>query len=168
MGDDEAPMTAQLQGAKITDRSVYRSEVASNRFGDPTKESRMAKKKAKAATAPSAAAARTTALPNDIKVIPVPANATVTVDVDVNDMTIPYTIALDADVVLKSLVDRRKDLPALTPGTHRIGWGFAHTEKGWKHKVTLTVNGTPTILEERSEAKKDPDHSIGVAFLVAA
>ena len=114
------------------------------------------------------AAALRAALPAGIKVIPIPAGASVTVDVDVNEMAIPYTIALDTHVVIKSVVHRRELLPAMAPGTHRLSWGFAHVVKGWKHKVTLTVNGVKTVLEEKSEAKKDPDHSIGVAFLVVS
>lgn len=106
-------------------------------------------------------------LPKNLKAIDIPPNATVTVDVDVNDMTVPYTIALDGDDVLNSRVDRKKDISPLAAGTHRLGWGFAHTAKGWKHKVTLIVDGKVTVLEEKSEANKDVDHSIGIAFLVA-
>lgn len=113
-------------------------------------------------------AALEAALPPDVKVIEIPANATVTVDVDVNDMAIPYTVALDTDVVIKSLVDRREDLPAMSPGTHRLSWGFAHIVKDWKHKISLTVNGATTVLEQRSEAKKDTDSSLGLAFLIVS
>lgn len=108
------------------------------------------------------------ALPADIKVIPVPANATVTVDVDVNDMIVPYSIALDTDPLLQSLVDSRRDLPPMAAGTHRLSWGFAHGAKDWMHKLTLIVDGTATVLDNKSEKKKDPDTSIGVAFLVVA
>jgi hypothetical protein len=38
--------------------------------------------------------------------------------------------------------------------------------KDWMHKVSVTVDGITTVLEERSEEDKDADHSIGVAFLV--
>jgi hypothetical protein len=106
-------------------------------------------------------------LPKNMKAVDIPPNATVTVDVDVNDMTVPYTIALDGDDVLNSRVDRKKDISPLDAGTHALSWGFAHTAKGWKHKLTLIVNGKATVLEEMSEAHKDVDHSIGVAFLVA-
>jgi hypothetical protein len=105
-------------------------------------------------------------LPKSLKAIDIPPKATVTVDVDVNDMTVPYTIALDGDDVLNSRVDRKKEISPLEAGTHPLSWGFAHTAKGWKHKVTLIVNGNATVLEEMSEANKDVDHSIGVAFLV--
>ena len=129
-------------------------------------------KKAKKAQARAAAAAAVTALeaalPADIKVIQVPAGTTVSVEVDVNDMAIPYTIALNTRVVITSLVDRRETLPDLAAGTHRLSWGFAHIVKEWMHKVTLTVGTAKTVLEERSEAKKDPDHSIGVAFLIVS
>ena len=115
-----------------------------------------------------AANALRAALPPDIKVISVPANATVTVDVDVNTMTVPYSIALDTEPFIQSLVDQRKDLPPMSAGTHRLSWGFAHGAKEWMHKLTLTVNGTATVLESKSEKKKDPDRSIGVAFLIVA
>lgn len=125
----------------------------------------MAKKKTLKAPAAVALAA---ALPEEVKVIEVPAGAKVEVDVDVNDMSIPYTIAYDGDVLIKSLVDRRKAIDPLTPGKHRLGWAFAHILKGWKHKLVLRVDGKPTVLEEMSEAAKDSDHSVGVAFLVVA
>ncbi len=126
----------------------------------------MAKRAAPRALA--GAAALRAALPDDVKVISIPANAVVTVDVDVNDMAIPYTIALNTGVVIKSLVDRREDLTSLTKGTHRLSWAFAHAVKDWKHTLTLTVNGVGDILEDKSEAKKHTDHSVGVAFLVVS
>ena len=104
-------------------------------------------------------------LPSDVKVLPVTPGATITVDVDVNEMTVPYTVAIDTHVLIKSLVDRREDLPALTSGSHRLSWGFAHATKDWMHKISVVIDGTRTVLEEKSEANKDPDHSIGVAFL---
>lgn len=116
-------------------------------------------------TASTSAAALRNALPPDVKVIPVPLGAAVDVDVDVNDMAIPYTIASDGKVLIKALVDRREEVPNLTAGTHRLAWGFAHTVKGWGHTVSLRVNGKAQVLEKRSEANKDPDHSVGVAFL---
>ena len=106
------------------------------------------------------------ALPSDIKVFSLSAKAVVTVDVDVSDMAIPYTIAIDRQVLIKSVVDRRANLPPMSPGTYRLSWSFAHVVKDWMHKVSVTVDGDTTILEERSEAGKDSDHSIGVAFLV--
>lgn len=126
----------------------------------------MAKKTA-SDTAASAADLRN-ALPPGLKVIEIPSGASVQVDVDVNEMVIPYTIAVDGKVLIKSLVDRREDVNGLTPGTHRLGWGFAHNVKNWSHKVSLRVNNKTEVLEQRSEANKDPDHSVGVAFLVVA
>jgi hypothetical protein len=124
-------------------------------------------KKARPQAATGAAALKS-ALPDDVKVISIPANANVTVEIDVNDMAIPYTIALDTDVVIKSLVDRREDLRSLTKGTHRLSWAFAHAVKDWKHTLKLNVNGAPEILEDKSEAQKHTDHSVGVAFLVVS
>lgn len=122
----------------------------------------MAKKPANAATA-----ALKAALPPGIKVIEIPKDAEILVDVDVNDMVIPYTVAADGNVVIKSLVDQREPL-SLEIGTHRLGWSFAHQAKGWMHKITIKVDGSDTLLEKRSEANKDQDHSVGVAFLIVA
>jgi hypothetical protein len=113
-------------------------------------------------------AALKTMLPKDVAVIPVPKDAKVSVEVDVNEMAVAYTIALDAQTIIQSLVDRHEELPEMSVGTHRLSWGFAHAVKGWKHKVTLHVGATKTVLDEKSEEKKDPDKSIGVAFLVVS
>ena len=122
----------------------------------------MAKTPANAATT-----ALKAALPPDIKVIQIPQSAIVHVDVDVHDMVVPYTIAADGNVVIKSLVDRRETL-SLDVGTHRLTWAFAHAAKGWMHKLTLKINGSDTLLEKKSETNKDQDHSVGVVFLVVA
>ena len=106
------------------------------------------------------------ALPSDIKVFSLSAKAVVTVDVDVADMAIPYTIAIERNVLIKSVVNRRAVLPPMTPGTYRLSWSFAHVVKDWMHKVSVTVDGSTTILEDCSEQNRDSDHSIGVAFLV--
>lgn len=127
----------------------------------------MAKKAKKKPLKAPAAVAMAAALPGDVAVIEVPTTATVEVEVDVNDMSIPYTVAVDGDVVIKSLVDRRRTVE-LAAGKHRLGWAFAHNLKGWKHKLVLLVDGKPTVLEALSEAAKDPDHSVGVAFIVVA
>ena len=95
----------------------------------------MAKTPANAATT-----ALKAALPPGIKVIEIPEDAEVFVDVDVNDMAIPYTVAADGNVVIKSLVDRREPL-SLVAGTHRLGWSFSHQAKGWMHKIALKVDG---------------------------
>jgi hypothetical protein len=109
--------------------------------------------------------ALTAALPPDVPTIQIPLGASVVVDVDVNDMVIPYTVAIDGGVLIKSLVDRREPA-SLSAGVHRMGWAFAHAAKGWMHKLTITVGGKATVLETKSEANKDRDHSVGVAFLV--
>jgi len=106
------------------------------------------------------------ALPSDIKVFSLSAKAVVTVDIDVSDMAIPYTIAIERHVLIKSVVNRRAVLPAMSPGTYRLSWSFAHVVKDWMHRVSVTVDGSTTILEEYSEQNRDSDHSIGVAFLV--
>lgn len=61
-------------------------------------------------------------------------------------MVIPYTIAADGNVLIKSLVDRREPLP-LTVGTHRLVWCFAHAAKGWMHELPLEINNTRKVLE---------------------
>lgn len=106
------------------------------------------------------------ALPSDIKVFSLSAKAVVTVDVDVSDMAIPYTVAIERHVLIKSVVNRRAVLPPMSPGTYRLSWSFAHVVKDWTHKVMVSVDGSSTVLEECSEQSRDADHSIGVAFLV--
>ena len=97
-------------------------------------------------------------LPNDIKVITVASGAQIQVDVDVNEMVIPYTIAFDGGVLIKSLVDRRAIIPSLGKGAHRLGWAFAHAMKDWKHRLAIRVGTEDHELEKRSEAAKDLDH----------
>jgi hypothetical protein len=36
------------------------------------------------------------------------------------------------------------------------------------HKIALKVDGSEKLLEKKSEASKDQDHSVGVVFLVVA
>lgn len=121
---------------------------------------------AKTPPAPETRALRA-ALPPDVPTIQIPPGSTVVVDVDVNDMVAPYTVAIDGRVLIKALVDRREEAE-LSAGIHRLGWAFAHAAKGWKHKLTITVGSKATVLESKSEADKDRDHSVGVAFLVVA
>jgi hypothetical protein len=106
-------------------------------------------------------------LPPGTRVIAIGAGQSVEIDVDVNGMTIPYTVTVDGDILIKSLVDRRESSRPLAARTHSVSWAFAHTEKGWKHKISLTHPKGTEVLEERSEAGKDPDHSVGIAFVVA-
>jgi hypothetical protein len=106
------------------------------------------------------------ALPSDIKVFSLSAKALVTVDVDVSDMAIPCTVAIERHVLIKSVVNRRAVLPAMAAGTYRLSWSFAHVVKDWTHKVSVSVDGSTTVLEECSEENRDSDHTIGVAFLV--
>jgi hypothetical protein len=111
-------------------------------------------------------AALKASLPRGTKVIEVDGQQAVQIDVDVNGMTIPYTVVVDGDVLIKSLVDRRESSKPLATGTHSVTWAFAHTEKGWKHKISLTHSKGTEFLEDRSEANKDPDHSVGITFVV--
>jgi hypothetical protein len=107
--------------------------------------------------------------PADIVMIDVPAGATLTVIVDVGPMTIPYTVQYAGRTIIKSLVDRAEDVLPLETGQRVLGWAFAHTEKGWLHTIGYSIDGGPEqILESRSEANKDPDHSVGAAIVQVA
>jgi hypothetical protein len=100
-----------------------------------------------------------------IKVVTVPAGQTAVVIVDVEQMTVPYTVSYAGMVVIKSLVDRAQPLNLL-PGDQVLAWAFAHMSKGWKHTIGVSVNGgVPTVLEDMSEAAKDPDHSVNIAII---
>lgn len=102
----------------------------------------------------------------EIPLIEVPAGGTLTVGVDVGPMSIPYTVAYAGRTVIKSLVDRVAQVDPLQAGDRTLGWAFAHTEKGWHHRIGYSVNAGPVeFLERKSEEKKDPDHSVGVAIV---
>ena len=56
----------------------------------------------------------------------------------------------------------------LQPGEEVPGWHFNHMLKGWHHTIGVSVNnGTPIILEDKSEASKDQDTSFGFAIVKA-
>ncbi len=100
-----------------------------------------------------------------IPVIKVERTDTLEVLVDVGPMTIPYTVAFDANTLFKSLVDRMETVPVRT-GSRLLAWSFAHTEKQWSHSIGYRINGGPVkVLESRSEKNKDTDHSVGVAVV---
>ena len=102
----------------------------------------------------------------DIQLIEVPAGGTLTVGVDVGPMSIPYTVAYAGRTVIKSLVDRAEQVTPLHAGDRVLGWAFAHTEKGWHHTIAYSIDAGPVeILERKSEAKKNPDHSVGAAIV---
>jgi hypothetical protein len=106
-------------------------------------------------------------VPSDIKILEIRQDSEVRVIVDVEEMAVPYTIAFDGHTVIKSLVDRSELIEPLTPGIHRLGWAFSHMLKGWKHTISVKVEKKKAeVLESRSEAKKDSDHSVGIAFIV--
>jgi hypothetical protein len=101
----------------------------------------------------------------NIPLVEVPAGGTLTVGVDVGPMSIPYTVAYAGQTLIKSLVDRVAAAP-LQPGDRVLAWAFAHTEKGWHHTIGVSVDDKPIrVLERKSEANKDPDHSVGVAIV---
>lgn len=102
-----------------------------------------------------------------LPIITVPAGGTLVVGVDVGPMTIPYTVAYAGQTLLKSLVDRIGPVP-VQQGDRVMAWAFSHTEKGWTHAVGVSINDGPVqILEQKSEANKDSDHSVGVVVVRA-
>lgn len=122
-------------------------------------------KKAQPAPVVAAAAVGPMAVAAGIPQIVVPAGSTLVVIVDVGEMTIPYTVAFAGRTLIKSLVDRAELVPVGT-GTQFLNWAFAHTMKGWEHTIAVSVDGGPLqVLESRSEAKKDPDNSVGFAVI---
>ena len=102
---------------------------------------------------------------SDVAVIVIPAGGTLDVAVDVGPMAIPYTVAYAGRTVIKSLVDRAEPVP-LETGNALLTWAFAHTCEGWSHRIGYSVNGGPVqILEQRSDANQDSDHSVGLALV---
>ena len=121
----------------------------------------MAKKAGRAVT--SLAAVSDSA---NIPLIKVPKGGTLKIVVDVGPMAIPYTVQYAGRTVIKSLVDRAEDVVPLEKGDRVLGWAFAHVVKGWHHDIGFSINDGPVqLLESRSEANKDPDHTVGVAIV---
>jgi hypothetical protein len=115
------------------------------------------------ATMPADEAARAAAVP----VIAIPQGSLLEVVVIVGPMVIPYTVAYDGRTVIKSLVDRAEPV-TVKPGSFLLAWSFAHAVKEWSHSIGFSIDGGPVeILETKSEAKKDPDHSVGFALVRA-
>ncbi|HYN06966.1 MAG TPA: hypothetical protein VES67_06225 [Vicinamibacterales bacterium] len=116
-----------------------------------------------ATTMPAGEAALAAAVP----VIDVPAGTTLEVIVDVGPMVIPYTVAYDGRTIIKSLVDRSEPVNVRT-GDFILAWAFGHSVKEWSHSIGYSLGGGPMqVLEQRSEANKDPDHSVGFALVRA-
>ena len=116
-----------------------------------------------AATMPAGEAALAAAVP----VIEVPAGTTLEVIVDVGPMVIPYTVAYNGRTIIKSLVDRAEPV-GVKAGDFILAWAFAHSVKEWSHSIGYSLDGGPMqVLEQRSEANKDPDHSLGFALVRA-
>jgi hypothetical protein len=115
------------------------------------------------ATAPLAEAAEAASVPS----ITVPPGGTLEVVVEVGPMVIPYTVAYAGRTVIKALVDRAEPVP-LKSGSAVLAYAFAHAVKGWSHSIGVSVNGGAVqLLEKKSEANKDPDHSVGFALVSA-
>jgi hypothetical protein len=112
-------------------------------------------------TVSAAVAAAAAAIP----IITVPAGGVLEVVVDVGPMTIPYTVAYAGRTVVKGLVDRAEPVPVQS-GDLILAWAFAHGAKGWSHSIGYSLDGGAVqLLEKRSEAAKDPDHSVGFALV---
>jgi hypothetical protein len=121
----------------------------------------MAKKAGRAVT--SLAAVSDSA---NIPLIEVPKGGTLKIVVDVGPMAIPYTVQYAGRTVIKSLVDRAEDVVPLEKGDRVLGWAFAHVVKGWHHDIGFSIDDGPVqLLESKSEANKDPDHTVGVAIV---
>jgi hypothetical protein len=47
-----------------------------------------------------------------------------------------------------------------------LGWAFAHTAPGWHHTIAWAIDDEdPVVLESRSDANGDQDHSVGFALV---
>jgi hypothetical protein len=104
----------------------------------------------------------------EVAIITVPPGGLLVVVVDVGPMVIPYTVAYAGTTVIKSLVDRAERVP-VREGDLILAWAFAHAVKGWMHRIGYAIDGGEVrLLESRSEANKDPDHSVGFALVRAA
>jgi len=104
--------------------------------------------------------------PGNIPVIDVPSGSTLEVIVDVGPMAIPYAVHYGGRTLIKSLVDRAEDVAPLQAGDRVLGWAFAHAVKGWHHTIGCSVDGGDVqVLESKSEAGKDSDHSVGFAIV---
>jgi hypothetical protein len=100
-----------------------------------------------------------------LAVIMVPPGGTLTVIVDVGPMAIPYTVAYAGRNLIKSLVDRAEPVP-LQPGDRLLAWAFSHAVKSWHHAIGYAIDGGPVqLLERKSEANKDQDHSLGAVVV---
>jgi hypothetical protein len=100
-----------------------------------------------------------------IQTITVPPGGTLVVIVDVGPMVIPYTVSYAGRTLIKSLVDRAAPVP-LIAGEQVLAWAFSHAVKEWHHTIGVSVNnGAPIVLESKSEANKDQDHSINFAIV---
>ena len=124
------------------------------------------KKRAQAGRAPRVESLAAVASTANIRVIEVPANGMLKVVVDVGPMSIPYAIHYAGRTVFTALVDRAVDVMPLEAGDRVLGWSFSHTEKDWLHTIGVIVNSGPVqLLESKSEAKKDADHSVGFVIV---
>ena len=122
----------------------------------------MAKKKSKAAVVSLAAVSNSANIP----IIQIPAGGTLRVIVDVGPMAIPYAVQYAGRTIIKSLVDRAENVAPLEAGDRVLGWSFAHAVKGWHHTIGVQINNGPVqVLESKSEANKDSDHSVGVVIV---
>ncbi len=101
-----------------------------------------------------------------IPLIDVPAGKTLRIIVDVGPMAIPYAVAYNGRTLIKSLVDRTELVDPLESGDRVLGWSFAHIVKDWHHTIAYQIDGgTPVVLEKKAEARKDQDHTVGVAIV---
>jgi hypothetical protein len=96
----------------------------------------------------------------------VPEGSTLRVTVDVGPMAVPYTVGYASNTIIKSLVDHSELVEPLESGDRVLGWSFAHLVPGWHHTIGVSVDDGPIqVLERKSEANKDPDHSVGLVIV---
>jgi hypothetical protein len=104
-----------------------------------------------------------------VPVIAANAGDTLTVTVDVENPSDPYLVMFRKKTLMIGQVDREESSPDLPAGTLRLSWSFLHRESAWSHRIMARVgNGADQVLDERSEAKKDPPYTIGVALVVVS
>jgi hypothetical protein len=102
-------------------------------------------------------------------VIVVPPGGRLDVVIDVGPMSVPYSVSYADRTIVKSLVDQAVEVSPLHSGRRTLAWVFMHLNKGWSHTIAYAIDGgEPVVLEQRSEANKDPDTHIGVAFVEAS
>ncbi len=105
----------------------------------------------------------------EVPIFRVPVGGSLTVEVDVTNPSEDYTVQLGDTTLMFARVDRRETARNLPRGRFFLTWHFVHSNKGWAHTISVEPNGGAAVqLESRSEAKKDPPRSSGIALVVVS